>query len=159
MKYYGMASAGIVLALCTGSSFGLLPRDVMAGVQMFKHFVKSLGSDPSSPLQQLQTYAEATLLTASAKPEDTYLNTLFMEDARAYFMVDNFETSRGFKVAAVKQSLSLANIPNETQQSIMRQVRVTKHLRKQFHNFLLDSNGTAILYISKPLDATGWRRC
>lgn len=147
MKYYGMASVGMILALCTGSSFGLLPRDVMAGVQFLKHFAKSLVGDASSPLQQLQTYAEATLLTASAKPEDTYLNTLFMEDARSYFQVDNFETTRELKVDAVEQSLSMANIPNQTQESIMKQIRVTKHLRKQFHNFVLDSNGTAVLYI------------
>ena len=69
-----------------------------------------------------------------------------MENARSYFMVDAMQTSMENKVEAVKHVLSVAKMPLNVSQAILDQIKVTKSLQKQFHDFALDTHGRAMLF-------------
>ncbi|CAE7386233.1 unnamed protein product [Symbiodinium natans] len=85
---------GVLLALLTGNSFGLLPREVATAVKLLQRTWGSVvrHHDDNAPLQQMTTFAAATV-AATSHAEDGYLNALFMEDARSYLM-DSMETSK-----------------------------------------------------------------
>lgn len=69
-----------------------------------------------------------------------------MENARSYFMVDAMQTSMENKVEAVKHVLSVAKMPLNVSQAILDQIKVTKSLQKQLHDFALDTHGRAMLF-------------
>ena len=143
--YRGMMThiVGICLALFTGTSGGFLPSDATAVLRKLRNW-GNFASDANAPLQQMTTFAEATVAAAN-QAEDSYLTTLFMEDARSYFMVDSMETEATQKEHAVRESLNSANIPENTSDSILKQVKYSKNLQKQYSNFFLDTTGKAVL--------------
>lgn len=71
---------GFVLAVFTGSSFGLLPSDMLVAIKSMKGVVGNLGkwsSDRNAALEQMTDYAAATVLAAKGT-DDTYLSTLHL---------------------------------------------------------------------------------
>ena len=71
---------GVVLAVFTGSSFGLLPSDMLVAIKGMKGVVGNLGkwrSDKNAALEQMTDYAAATVLAAKGT-DDTYLSTLHL---------------------------------------------------------------------------------